>query len=123
MLKDIIFRRNSSNSVISLPPSGLKDAYSRTIKKAGGFVIAITDKPKNILKRITFYDIDSKLIQKELSDKEAAYQLKEIKKDITYFGKTYTRADLIIDIAGLPIEESVSKLEDAIRSYVLAAAC
>jgi shikimate kinase len=118
VLKDIIFKRNSSNSVIALPPSGLKDAYSRTIKKAGGFVVTITDRPENILKRITFYDIDSRLIQKELSDKEAAYQLKEIKKDITYYGKTYKRAHLMVDIAGLSIEDSVSKLEDAIRSYI-----
>ena len=118
VLKDIIFKRNSNDSVISLPPSGLMGVYSRTIKKVGGIVVAITDTPENILKRITFYDIDSKLIQKELSDKEAAYQLKEIKKDMTYFGKTYKRAHLMVDIAGLSIEESVSKLEDAIQPYI-----
>jgi shikimate kinase len=117
VLKDIIFKRNSSDSVIALPPSGLKDAYSRTIKKVEGVVVAITDTPENILKRITFYDIDSKLIQKELSDKETAYYLKEIKKDITYFGKTYKRAHLMVDIAGLSIENSVSRIQDAVQSY------
>jgi shikimate kinase len=118
VLKDIIFKRNSSDSVIALPPSGLKDAYSRTIKKVEGVVVAITDTPENILKRITFYDIDSKLIQKELSDKETAYYLKEIKKDITYFGKTYKRAHLMVDIAGLSIENSVSRIQDAVQSYL-----
>jgi shikimate kinase len=103
--------------VIALPPSGLKDAYSRTIKKVEGVVVAITDTLENILKRITFYDIDSKLIQKELSDKEKAYHLKEIKKDITYFGKTYKRAHLMVDTAGLSIEDSVSRIQDAVQSY------
>jgi shikimate kinase len=119
VLKDIIFKRNSSDSVIALPPSGLKDAYSRTIKKVEGVVVAITDTPENILKRITFYDIDSKLIQKELSDKETAYYLKEIKKDITYFGKTYKRAHLMVDIAGLSIENSVSRIQDAVHTNSL----
>ena len=116
-LKDIIFKRNSSDSVIALPPSGLKDAYSKTIKKVTGIVVAITDAPENILKRITFYDIDSKLIQKELSDEETAYHLKEIKKDITYFGKTYKRAHVMVDIAGLSIENSVSRIQDTVQSY------
>jgi shikimate kinase len=84
-----------------------------------GVVVAITDTPENILKRISFYDIDSKLIQKELSEKEKAYHLKEIKKDITYFWKTYKRAHVMIDIAGLSIEDGVSKIGDAVQSYVL----
>jgi shikimate kinase len=120
VLKDIIFNRNSSDSVISLPPSGLKDAYSKTIKKVEGVVVAITDTPENILKRITFYDIDSKLIEKELSDEETAYHLKDIKKDITYFGKTYKRAHVMVDIAGLSIESSVSRIQDAVQSYFTA---
>jgi len=118
VLRDIILNRNSSDSVISLPPSGLKDAYVKTIKKVECVIIAITDAPENILKRITFYDIDSKLIQKELSDKDKAYQLKEIKKDITYFRETYKRAHLMVDIAGLSIEDCVSKIKDAVQSYV-----
>ena len=117
VLKEIIFKRNSSNSVIALPPSGLKDAYSRTIKNTECTVVAITDTPENILKRIAFYDIDSNPVQKTLTDKEMAYYLKEIKKDITYFGKTYKRAHLMVDIAGLSIENSVSRIQDAVQSY------
>jgi shikimate kinase len=119
VLNDIIFKRDSSDSVISLPPSGLMDAYMRAIRKAAGcLVVAITDTPENILKRITFYDIDSRPIQRELNDREATYQLKEIKKDMTYFGKTYKRAHLVVDIAGQSIEDSVSTIKDAIQSYV-----
>ena len=50
VLKDILFNRSSNDSVIALPPSGLKDAYSRTISKVDGVVVAIIDTPENILK-------------------------------------------------------------------------
>ncbi|MCK9365255.1 MAG: hypothetical protein M0P74_16840 [Syntrophales bacterium] len=118
VLKYILLNRSSSHSVIVLPPSGLKDAYSRTIGKVDGVIVAITDTPKNILKRITFYDIDSKLIDKPLTDDDKKHYLKEIKKDITYFGKTYKRAHLLVDIAGLSIEDSVTRIQVALQSYV-----
>jgi len=117
VLNDILFKRNSSNSVIALPPSGLMYAYLRIVKKIEGVVVAITDRPENILKRITFYDIDSKPIEKELNDREAAHYLKEIKKDLTYFGKSYKRAHLMVDIAGLTVDCSVSRIHNAIQSY------
>jgi shikimate kinase len=101
--------------VIALPPSGLKDAYLGTIKKVECIVVAITDTPENIQKRITFYDVDSKPIDKHLTDKEKTYYLKE---DISWFGKTYKRAHLFVDIAGLSIEDSVTRIRDAIQSYV-----
>jgi shikimate kinase len=33
VLNDILFKKSSSDSVIALPPSGVKDAYWRMIKK------------------------------------------------------------------------------------------
>jgi shikimate kinase len=115
VLKDILFNRSNSHSVIALPPSGLKDAYSRTIGKAGGIVITIVDTPENIIKRITFYDIDSKPIDKHLTDDDKRQYLKEIKKDSTYFGKTYKRVHLQVDIAGLSIADSVTRIQDALN--------
>lgn len=122
VLKDILFNRSSNDSVIVLPPSGLKDAYSRTISKVDGVVVAVIDTAENILKRIAFYDIDSKPIDKLLTDDDKRYYLKEIKKDITYFGKTYKRAHLQVNIAGLSIEDSVTRIQDAIHGYVSARA-
>lgn len=55
---------------------------------------------------------------KLLTDDDKRHYLKEIKKDITYFGKTYKRAHLQVDIAGLSIEDSVTRIQDAIQSYV-----
>ena len=79
----------------------------------------INGNPKPELKRITFYDVDSKLVQKKVSEKETIHYLKEIKKDIAYFGKTFRRAHLVVDIAGLSIEQSVSKVQEAVLSYEL----
>jgi shikimate kinase len=119
VLKDLLFKRNISKSVIALPPSGLRDVYLRTLRKvADGIVVAIEDTPYNILQRIVFFDIDSKPLHMELSEKDRRKHFQEIKKDITYFNKTYLRAHLHVDIAGLSIEESATKLENMISAYI-----
>jgi shikimate kinase len=91
--------------------------YLRAIKKSTGTIIALTDTPENILERITFYDIDSKLIEKCLIDKEKNRYRREIKKDITYYGKTYKRAHLQIDISGLTIEQAAGKVQEALKRF------
>ena len=74
---------DNQSCVIAHMPSGLRDAYLRVIRKVACLTVAIEDSPENILQRITFYDIDSKLIEKHLTDEEKRLYLKEIKKDIT----------------------------------------
>ncbi len=75
------------HSVIALPPSGLMGGYLKVIKKYAGITVALDDKPENILERITFFDIDSNRISKDLTADEKSLYLREIKKDIKYFGK------------------------------------
>jgi shikimate kinase len=113
-LVHLLNRPDSRDCVIALPPSGLMGAYLEVLKKSSGITVALNDKPENILERITFYDIDSKLIEKELTAHERRIYLKEIKKDITYFGKTYERADLQVDISGLTLEQAAGKLKEAL---------
>ncbi|MFQ6114523.1 MAG: shikimate kinase [bacterium] len=55
-LKNLLNRKETQDSVISLPPSGLMDNYWRVVKKSEGIIIVLTDDPTNILKRVTFYD-------------------------------------------------------------------
>lgn len=43
-----------------------------------------------------------------------AFFLQEIKKDIAYFGRTYRRADLAVDIANLAPDEAARKVKEAI---------
>jgi shikimate kinase len=87
--------------VIALPPSGLRDAFLRVVRRVPGVTVAVHDRPESILERIIFYDIDSRPIDKHLTDKARALQHKEIKADISYFKRSYEQADLHITITGL----------------------
>ena len=114
-LKEIVSRgEDGQNCVIALPPSGLMDAYWRVVKSAKAAIVVIQDKPENILKRITFYDIDSRQIQKHLTEREKRLYLREIKGDMTYYGRTYKRATATVDIAGLGPDDAARKVRDAL---------
>ena len=76
-----------------------------------GVTVAIHDTPENIMERITFYDIDSRRIEKHLTDEERRLYLKEIKADISYFKRPYERADLHVTIAGLDPEASAAAVD------------
>ena len=106
----ILAQPNSQDCVIALPPSGLMGAYLRVVKKTGGITVVLVDTPENILDRTIFYDIDSRRIEKQLTQKERRLYLREIKKDITYFRKTYDRADMQVDISGFDAEEAAEKV-------------
>ncbi len=112
----LLNRPENRDSVIALPPSGLMGGYLQVIKKSVGTTIALDDKPENILERIRFYDIDSKPIEKDLTPDEKRLYLREIKKDITFFRKTYERAHLRVDISGLNIEQAAGKVKEALEA-------
>ena len=97
--------------VIALPPSGLRDAFLRVIRRVPCVTVAVHDTPENILERITFYDIDSRPIEKHLTGEERILYLKEIKADISYFKRSYERADLQVTITGLDPEASAAALD------------
>ncbi len=102
--------------VVALPPSGLMGAYLRAIRKTTGTTVALNDTPENIVERITFCDIDSKPIEKCLTPDEKRLYIKEIKKDMTYFRKTYDRADIQISITGLDADEAAKKIKNAVKT-------
>ena len=118
-LKHVLSRKDSRDCVIALPPSGLMGAYWRVVKTAKAAIVVLQDKPENILKRITFYDDDSHLIHKTLTDREKRYYLRAIKVDSTYFGRTYRRANLTVDITDLGLEEAAQKVKDMLTGSLL----
>jgi len=77
----------SPDCVIALPPSGLRDAFLRVVRRVPCVTVAVHDTPEHILERIIFYDIDSRLIDKHLTDEERRLYLKEIKADISSSGR------------------------------------
>jgi len=117
-LMHILGQPDSRNCVIALPPSGLMGRYLRVLKRAGGTIVVLTDKPENILNRITFYDIDSHPIEKQLTDKEKLLYLREIKKDITYYRKSYDRAGFRVDITGLAPEAAAERVQQSVENFL-----
>ena len=111
-LKQLLNQEDSQDSVIVLPPSGLVDNYWRVVKQSKGTIVVLTDDAANILQRITFYDRDSKPIEKLLTEKEKVLYLKEIKKDMTYFNRTYKRADILVPISGLTPDQAATKVKE-----------
>ncbi len=115
-LSTLLTKPQSERAVISLPPSGLMGGYWRVIKKLKGKKVVLTDRPENILARITFYDIDSNPIAKQLTEKEKRLYLREIKKDMTYYKKSYQRADYYIDIDGHDAIKAAQKVKDILSA-------
>jgi shikimate kinase len=107
----------SADFVIALPPSGQRDAFLRANRRIGATVVAIEDTAENILERIRFYDIDSKPIEKRLTPPERKHYLAEISKDIAWFGRTYRRAHLHVDIRGLAPPAAAAKVRDALAAW------
>lgn len=107
----------NADCVVAVAPSGLRDAYLRVQKKVDCVVVAIEDTAENILRRITFYDVDSRPLEVQLSERERRLHLAEIRKDITYFRKSYQRADLHADIAGLDAEGSAARIQELLAAY------
>ena len=121
-LTNLLARAESQHSVIALPPSGLMGGFLRAVRRSSGLIVVLWDEPENILDRITFYDIDSRPIERRLTVEERRLYLQEIRKDMTYFGKTYARAHLRIDIAGLNVEGAARKLQESVAAYLDGAA-
>ncbi|MES9856364.1 MAG: shikimate kinase [Sedimenticola sp.] len=111
-LSHILGLPESNNAVIALPASGLMGGYWNVVKRTAGLKVVVLDTPENILQRIVFYDANSKLTDKRLTSEERPLYLKEIKKDIAYFKKSYARADLQISIDGLDVEQAAQRLLD-----------
>lgn len=117
-LKHVLSKDNSQNCIMALPPSGLMDSYWRLLKNLGATIVVLEDSPENILNRIVFYDVDSKVIDKRLSENEKRLYLKEIKGDISYFRRTYRRANMTVDIADLGPEDSARKICHVLNQYL-----
>jgi shikimate kinase len=113
-LRHLLANNPVDDFVIALPPSGLMSQYPRIIKKVGGITVVLDDTPENILKRITFYDADSRQVFKKLTEDQRRYYLREIRLDITSFGRTYRKADATVDISGLGPEASAIKVRDVL---------
>jgi shikimate kinase len=119
-LKCVLSREDSSNCVIALPPSGLLGGYWKVVKETrDATIVVLQDVAENILDRITFYDIDSRPIPMNLTDGEKGLYLREIKRDIAYFSRSFRRADVSVDVAGCSPDEASLKVRGALTPALL----
>jgi shikimate kinase len=116
-LLSILDKPESQQAVIALPPSGLMGGYLAVIKKTQGLKVALLDRPERILDRLVFYDVDSRPMDKRLTNEERPLYLKEIKQDITYFKKSYTRADLQVSIEDMDVEQAAQHLRAQLKAH------
>jgi len=63
-----------------------------------------------------FYDIDSRPVQKNLTDREKGLYVREIKRDIAYFSRSFRRANVSVDITGCSPDEASRKVRGRIDS-------
>ena len=114
-LQHVLSREDARSCVIALPPSGLMGPYWKVVSKAqDATIVVLKDTPENILKRITFYDIDSRPMKRNLTDRETSLYLREIRKDIAYFSRSFQKAHLCVDITGSGPDEAARKVRDAL---------
>jgi len=120
VLKHVLSQEQGHNCVIALPPSGLLGGYWKVVKETrDSTIVVLRDTPENILERITFYDIDSCPVQKSLTACEKGLYLREIRRDIAYFSRSFRRAHVSVDIAGCSPAEASSRVRDALISPLL----
>lgn len=110
-----ILKENDDNFIISMVPGGLKDCYWKIIKKDDSLItIALKDKARNILKRITFYDDYSNPMESQVTKENEKRYLKDISLDIEYFGRTYKKAKIQKNIDG----KSASQVADELKELL-----
>ena len=89
--------------------------YLRAVRQVDCLTVALKDRPENILARIAFYDVDSKPIGKHLTPEEKRLYLREIKADQAYFGRSYRKADLTVDLSDTrSVEEAAARVEESL---------
>jgi shikimate kinase len=114
VLKEILARPEAVECVIALPPSGLRPPYWNVVKASRSTVVVLQDDPVNILARIVFFDDDSRPIERVLTAKERELYVDDIKKDIRYFARSYSKADATVQINGLGPLEAAQKIKSVV---------
>jgi len=116
-LLHLLTQKESKNSVIALPPSGLMNYYWKVVSKSTGIIVQLKDDALNILKRIEFFDRNSNMITRVLSEKEQKYYLSEIQKDIIYYNISYERATSSATIENLNVKQAAIKIQKQLQEY------
>lgn len=106
------------SSAVQKKPSGLFGSYNAIIKKHPDVLtIALYDEAKNIVERLIFFDDESKPIHNVVNDNNKYGYYQEVKKDITYFGRTYKKAKMHFNLNGMNANDSAKELIQHIDQF------
>ena len=110
ILKEIIDKYDD-NVVIAVSVINYSRFINDIIKNKEILAIEIQDKPENILKRLVYADEEDRIFPINISNiEEKKYYLKDIKIDITYYKKIYSKIENKFDIDGKLPEEATEEL-------------
>ena len=115
LLADCLARHPDQGLVLASCPSGLHAPYYRFLRRASATVVALTDSPENILKRLSFFDDHGRPIAVPLTPAALTYYRTDIRKDLAYFGRFYRKADLHFDVSGATPVDAAARLGISLR--------
>lgn len=109
----------SSNLVIAMPPGGMSREYMSYFKRHTDVItVALKDRAKAIMKRLTFYDDESNLMTNyQVTEKTYDYYYNEVKEDISYFHPQYKKADIQLHIYGMNATEATEALAENLLTF------
>ena len=100
ILSDIV-NKYEDNVVIAVSSIFYVRCFNKVLEDENILAIELQDKPENILKRLVYADEDDNVFLLEITtEKERKYYLSEIKKDITFFKRTYAKITNKFDMNG-----------------------
>lgn len=114
VLAAILHSLDGRPAVIALPPSGLTDPYWRHLQGRSTVTVALEEAAESILERIRFFDDDSQPLQKSLTPRERSLYLREIRRDMAYFGPSYRKAAIRVNMRGCTVTEAAAKTRDVL---------
>lgn len=115
ILSDIV-NKYDDNVVIAVSSIFYVRCFSKLLEDENILAIELQDKPENILKRLVYADEDDNVFPLEITtEKERKYYLSEIKKDITFFKRTYAKITNKFDMNGEDPKTVTERLEEYIE--------
>lgn len=121
ILSDIV-NKYEDNVVIAVSVMFYVRTFSKLLEDKNIFAIELQDKPENILQRLVYADEDDNVFPLEITtEQERKYYLLEIKKDITYYKRTYAKITNKFDMNGedpKTVTERLAKYIEDIKNGV-----
>lgn len=98
--------------VVALPPDGLMNPLVRHLN---GLKVLLVDTPENILKRMTWFDMNSQPIPNPITKHTENIYLQKMKSDLKSLSHSFKRADITVDITDLDITKSTLKVYEILH--------